>query len=60
MFVCRENQHRSNSNMVHRTYIKIRGVGADLPLVVGRTVVLNNCGARFFFHKANMRHPQLL
>ena len=35
--------------MVHRTYVKIRGVGADLPLVVGRTVVLNNCGARFFF-----------
>jgi hypothetical protein len=60
MFFCRENQYRSNSNMVHRTCVKIHGVGADLPLVFGRTVVFSNCGARFFFHKANMRHPQLL
>jgi len=49
MFVCRENQCRSNSNMLHRNYVKIRGVGADLSLVVGRTVVFSNCGARLFF-----------
>jgi len=46
--------------MVHRSYVNIRGEGADLPLVVGRTVVFSNCDARFFFQKANMHHPQLL
>ena len=30
MFVCRENQYRSNSNMVRMTRVKIRGMGADL------------------------------
>jgi hypothetical protein len=46
--------------MVHRIYVTIRGVGVDLLVIVGRTIVFNNWGARFFFHKANMRHPQLL
>jgi hypothetical protein len=46
--------------MVHRSYVQIRGVVVDLPVVVGRAVVFNNCGARFFFHKANLRHLELL
>jgi hypothetical protein len=46
--------------MVHGNYVKIRWVGADLRLVFGHTVVFNNFVALFFFHKANMRHPQVL